>query len=200
MPRVAELFGLVLAGGDSRRMGVDKGALEYHGSPHARYLWDLIGTHVERCLVSVSAAQQHRPPYSGLPLIIDAGVRRGPATGLLAAHNAYPDHAWLVVAVDLARLDAASVARLVEGRQPQAAATAMRHTDGTIEPLFAIWEPSSLALLARRFERGDASPRRCLEVAGTAILSCAEPEALRSVDSSRERDALIAGTPESLDQ
>ena len=185
--RAPELIGLVLAGGDSRRMGRDKGELRYRGVAQARYLWELLGRHLERCLVSVNAGQQNLSTYKDLPTIVDPEPRRGPATGLLAAYAAEPRAAWLVAAVDLVHIDDALVRTLITQRRPSAAATAWRHADGTLEPLFAIWEPTALECLSGRVASGDSSPRRCLESTDVEILETARPEAFENVNLPGER-------------
>lgn len=172
-------------------MGSDKGTIAYHDKPHAAYLSELISPYCERVFVSVSARQAACAPYDGMAVIVDTGPRRGPATGLLVAHDAEPQAAWLVVAVDLALLDEATLATFVAERNPNAAATAFHHADGTLEPLCAIWEPTACAALAERVAAGDASPRRCLEALDVEILTCREPNALRSIDSPADRDAVL---------
>ena len=172
-------------------MGQDKGTLEYHGRPQALHLLDLLRMSCDRCYVSINADQMSEPFYSARPAIIDAMLHGGPASGLISAWRAHPEVGWLAVAVDLALLDRGTLAALVAGRRASAAATAFRHPDGTLEPLCAIWEPAACALLAERVERGDASPRRCLEAIDTHCVVCPNPEALRSIDSPAQQGALL---------
>ena len=175
------LYGLVLAGGESRRMGRDKGTLVLHGAPQAERQWQLLDSVCERAFVSVNAAQASREPYRQLPLVIDEGERQGPMTGLLSAASAHPDVAWLVLAVDMPFVDDVLLRELIAARDPSLEATAFRH-GGMIEPLCAIWEPSSLALLRRELDEGRASPRRFLEARSIAIAPLRAVEVLRSVN------------------
>ena len=179
----SELFGLVLAGGDSSRMGADKGVIDYHGVPQARYLHGVLTRVCGHAFVSINPGQQAMEPYASLPVVIDSLPRKGPASGVLAAARARPAIAWLVVAVDLAALTAATLSALARARRPGAAATAFRHSDGTLEPLCAIWEPAACAALAKRVAAGDFSPRRCLESADTEIVACPDAATLRSFDT-----------------
>jgi len=172
------------------RMGEDKGRIGYYGKPQAAHLHELVLQCCERAFVSVGARHADSDSFLSLPLIRDEQFGQGPASALLAAARHDPKAAWLVVAVDLVLLDAATIAALVAGRNAAAAATAFRHADGTIEPLCAIWEPAACAALGERVAAGDASPRRCLESLGVEILACPRPEALRSIDSPADRDAV----------
>jgi molybdopterin-guanine dinucleotide biosynthesis protein A len=172
-------------------MGEDKGAIEYHHRPQAQHLLELLSARCDRCFVSVNAAQASKPVYAQLPTIVDDTATGGPAAGLVSAWRAHPEVAWLVAAVDLPLLDAATLAALVRGRDSQAFATAFRRAEGPIEPLLAIWEPGSLAGLAARVEAGDASPRRCLEAVETKVLDCPNPEILLSVNLPADRDRIF---------
>jgi molybdopterin-guanine dinucleotide biosynthesis protein A len=99
----------------------------------------------------------------GLPRVNDCVSGEGPGVGILSAFKLQPDTAWLVIACDFPFADQKAVSHLVRSRDPTANATAYVHPDGTLEPLFAIWEPSALALLERRFREGRFSPREALE-------------------------------------
>jgi len=186
-----------LAGGVSRRMGSDKGGLDYHGVPQAVWLWRQLDEVCERAYVSVNAGQQFCAPYVDLPMITDEITPVGPATGLVSAWTAFPRAAWLVVAVDMPFLDLATLRGLITGRCPTGLATVFQHPDGTLEPLCAIWEAAARPALAERIRAGDASLRRCLEEGQVRTLKPPTRQALRSVNSPAEfRDArrLLAGS------
>ncbi|MGI9258582.1 MAG: NTP transferase domain-containing protein, partial [Gammaproteobacteria bacterium] len=95
----AELFGLVLAGGSSRRMGTDKGRLDYHGESQAVWAERLLSAVCESTFVSVNDEQSQKTPYRDLPTIVDTESVGGPARGLLSARARYPLAAWLVIGV-----------------------------------------------------------------------------------------------------
>jgi molybdopterin-guanine dinucleotide biosynthesis protein A len=182
----APVWGLVLAGGASRRMGGDKGGLSYHGITQAEWTWQQLDQICERAYISVNSVQQGQEPYASLPTITDEFEPVGPATGLLSAWSAFPQVAWLVVAVDMPFLDRRTLKSLVDGRCPTSVATAFQHSDGTLEPLCAIWEAAAQPILAARVQSGDASLRRCLEAEGCRILRPPVNDALISVNSPAE--------------
>jgi molybdopterin-guanine dinucleotide biosynthesis protein A len=188
----APLWGLVLAGGDSSRMGEDKGAIVYRARSQAEHLHALLSAVCERSFVSINAGQAGRAPYAALPAIVDSQRIEGPAAGLLSAWARYPEAAWFVAAVDLVALDTALLNVLAGARQPAAAATVFRHRDGVLEPLLAIWEPRARAGLEAHIGRGDLSPRRYLVSADTAVVDCPRPEALRGANDPAERDRILA--------
>jgi|SRR5690606_10269767 len=190
MRPVPQLIGLVLAGGASRRMGRDKGTLDYHGQAQVVHAWRVLTRVCGSAYVSTNARLAARAPYSELPLIPDLQEYRGPVSGLEAAWNRHPDAAWLALAVDMPLVDRALLEELVAARDPSAHATAFRHEDGVIEPLCTIWEPSARAPLLARVAAGDASLRRFLERHAAALIAPSTPEKLRSIDDPTEQVAL----------
>ncbi|HLF09607.1 MAG TPA: NTP transferase domain-containing protein, partial [Gammaproteobacteria bacterium] len=176
IPGPPALWGLVLAGGDSRRMGRDKGQLPYRGEPQARRALQLLNIVCARAFVSVRSDQAQLEPYALLPLIVDDGELRGPAAGLLAAWAQWPSAAWLTLATDLPLVGPALLGELIQQRAPEALATAFRHPDGTPEPLCTIWEPAARARLLGRARTGDHSLRRLLEDSAVELLDAREPD------------------------
>jgi molybdopterin-guanine dinucleotide biosynthesis protein A len=160
----APLSALLLSGGASRRMQADKALLDYAGRPQLLRAWDLLQrVGVEPAFVSINPDQQAEALRAGLPTLADRVQSVGPAAGIITAQQAFPAHAWLVLACDLPLLDAATLQTLIDARDPDRDATAFgsRH-DGLPEPLCAIWEPSSAALLRQRLDAGHYCPRKAL--------------------------------------
>jgi molybdopterin-guanine dinucleotide biosynthesis protein A len=187
--QAAPLHGLVLAGGQSVRMGRDKGGLPYRGEAQVRRAWRMLEEACGRAYVSVRAAQAALPAYSDLPLILDHdGESLGPVAGLMAAWAARPEAAWLVLATDLPFVDAELVTKLMRSRAPGRLATAFRHGDGVPEPLCAIWEPRARLELIERVSSGDRSLRRFLTTPAAALIDLENPRQLASVDSAAEYD------------
>jgi molybdopterin-guanine dinucleotide biosynthesis protein A len=119
-----ELYGLVLAGGHSRRMRRDKASLPYAGTPQLARALQLLEPLVGRCFVSVRADQLSDPQRAAHNTIADIKPDLGPISGIHAALHAYPDRAWLILACDLPFLDAATLQRLIARRAPARLATA----------------------------------------------------------------------------
>lgn len=181
------LHGLILAGGRSRRMGEDKGQIDYHGQPQVLWLARMLAEYCASVRVSIGPRQRELSCYATVSTIIDREPDLGPAGGLISACRADPGAAWLLVAVDLPLLDRATLGALTFGRSPAHLATAFRHRDGTFEPLCTIWEPAARDELERRLNQGDASLRRLLETSPVRVLEPPTREALRSVDAQADR-------------
>jgi molybdenum cofactor guanylyltransferase len=189
----APLYGLVLAGGRSARMGRDKAALAAEGRTQLEHAMALLAPHVERAFVSVRPDQRSDPLRAGFAQIVDRHENLGPIAGILAAQAQYPDQAWLVLACDLPRLDAATLAHLLRSRAPSREATAYRSSrDGLPEPLCAIYEPASHARLAAYVAAGRDCPRKFLMGADVELLDEPNPRALDNANTPEEYAAAMA--------
>lgn len=191
--RRAPLFGLVLAGGDSRRMGRDKGALEYRGRPLVVRAWQALDAVCASAYVSVRDAQTTMSPYAGLPLIVDRGDGRGPVIGLLAAWAEHPSAAWLLLAADMPLVDEHLLGTLIAARDPARPATVFAHPDGMLEPLCAIYEPAAHTGLAERVAAGRRSLLAFLDAGKPRTVGLAEPGKLINVNSVVELGRLRSG-------
>ena len=157
------LYGLVLAGGKSTRMGQDKHLLDYHGQPQAEYLYGILQAFCEQTFMSVRA-DQISGQNNGYREIVDQNIYRGPFNGLLSAHARYPEAAWLVLACDLPLIDEQTIAELIRTREPKTDGTAMAtRKTGLPEPLAARWEPSGLSGAVEYLKTAESScPRKYL--------------------------------------
>jgi molybdopterin-guanine dinucleotide biosynthesis protein A len=184
------LFGLVLAGGASTRMQRDKAALQYHGKPQLRWTYDLLAEVCERVYVSVRANQTQDPVRAAVPQIVDRLEEKGPIAGIIAAQEAHPEAAWLVVACDLPFLSRTTLDHLIAHRDPARCATAYRSThDSLPEPLCAIYEPSSAQPIRAYVAAGKDCPRKFLLNAAACLLNQPDPRALDNVNTIEEHRA-----------
>jgi molybdenum cofactor guanylyltransferase len=189
----APLYGLVLAGGRSTRMGKDKAALSYRGRTELERAMALLAPHVARAFVSVRADQRADPLRAGYEQIADTRENLGPIAGLLAAQERYPQKAWLVLACDLPLLEPATVAHLLSKRDPRRDATAYRSShDGLPEPLCAVYEPASYPKLIAYVEHGRDCPRKFLIGADTLLIEQPEPRSLDNANTPEEYESAMA--------
>jgi molybdopterin-guanine dinucleotide biosynthesis protein A len=189
----APVYGLLLAGGRSKRMGRDKAALQYHGRAQLERAHDLLQMLVARSFVSVRPDQAGDPLRARFAQIVDEGGLDGPAAGIRAAQKAHPDAAWLVLACDLPWLDAATLQQLIARRDPAKLATAFRSRhDGLPEPLCAIYEPRSGAALQEFLAAGGHCPRKFLINSDTLLLDQPDTKALDNVNTPQELATALA--------
>ena len=183
---VPALYGLVLAGGKSQRMGTDKGAIDYHGKAQREYAADLLRSYCEETFISCRR-EQLDTLESHYPLLPDTFEGLGPFGAIVSAFREYPDQAWLVVACDLPLLDRESLGKLVESRHRSKIATAFNSPVNAFpEPLIAIWEPRSYPILLSFLAQGYSCPRKVLINSDIALIDAPRPEALMNVNRPEE--------------
>jgi molybdopterin-guanine dinucleotide biosynthesis protein A len=193
----APLYGLVLAGGCSRRMGQDKAALRAGDRTQLEQAMALLAPHVARAFVSVRRDQRSDPLRARFEQIEDTRENLGPIAGILAAQERHPDCAWLVLACDLPLLDAETLEFLVRARAPERLATAFRSShDRLPEPLCAVYEPASRGALTAYVARGQNCPRGFLTGADVRLLDEPNPRALDNANTPEEYASAVGTTGE----
>lgn len=177
----SELRGLVLMGGESRRMGTDKAGLVYHESPQWQHVAAQLALHCPSVYWSCNEGQKLKWNL-GENAIVDELPGTGPIGGLATAFRSAAC-AWLVVACDYPFLDVSTLSLLVASRNPAFDVTAIGNPeDGGPEPFLAIWEPSSQAALLEGVARGEDSPRRVLNTLSVKIVGGVLPPVLENVN------------------
>jgi molybdopterin-guanine dinucleotide biosynthesis protein A len=185
-PTAAPLYGLVLAGGASRRMGQDKASLALHGRPQLEWARELLARHCNEVFISIRAGQHDDPVRRGQPVIVDTHDGAGPIAGIAAAQAAHPGHAWLVLACDLPFVDDACIETLVSHRDGRPVVAFASTHDGLPEPLCAIYEPSSSVGVLAAIAAGRNCPRKFIIGTGVALLGQPHPAALDNVNTPDE--------------
>lgn len=183
----APVYGLVLAGGASRRMRTDKAALRYQDTPQLQRACELLQTCCEKVFVSTRIDQPHDSLRARWPLIVDRHPNLGPLAGIAAAQATHPEVAWLVIACDLPLLNFKALRFLLDQRDTTCPASAYRNPhDQQPEPLCAIWEPASVALVRTAIAKGEFSPRALLQSWSIKMIDTPEPEVLNNVNTPDE--------------
>jgi molybdenum cofactor guanylyltransferase len=181
------LFGLVLAGGASTRMGRDKAALAYHGRSQLEWTYELLSSVCAATFVSVRPDQRDEPARAAFAQVVDLQPGIGPIAGIAAALQRHPKAAWLVAACDLPFITQAVLTKLIEQRDVSAIATAYRSAhDGLPEPLCAIWEPGAREPVLAYVASGKQCPRKFLINAQTKLIDLPEARALDNINTSDE--------------
>lgn len=187
---VPPLFGLVLAGGKSQRMGEDKGLINYHGQIQREYMADLLGGLCDTTFISCRPEQADE--IESHPTLPDTIAGLGPFGAILSAFLAFPNHAWMVVACDLPLLDQKTLAQLKATRNPSKIATAFNSPVNEFpEPLISIWEPKAYPILLQFLAQGYSCPRKVLINSDVQLLDAVNPNALSNVNNPEEKEEVF---------
>ena len=140
-PAFAGLLGVVLCGGESRRMGRDKGLLQTDGQPWVLRMGDKLAHHQLPVVYSINR-KQVSAYATWLPsgrVIVDSDRGAGPLKGLLSVHRCYQNAQLLPVACDMQDLDGTTIARLIDAWRAGSAGNYAFEVDGFLQPFCAIY-------------------------------------------------------------
>ena len=137
--RVPGISGVVLAGGQGRRMGtVDKGLVLLRGEPMVRHVIDRLAPQVDEILIN---ANQHADQYArfGHRVVADTiGGFAGPLAGLHVGLSSASQPLVVTVPCDSPFLPEDLVARLHAGLVAESADLAVARTFDQPHPVFAL--------------------------------------------------------------
>jgi molybdopterin-guanine dinucleotide biosynthesis protein A len=179
------LYGLILCGGQSSRMGEDKSLLDYHGKPQRYFMYDMLEPFCEKVFISCNHEQAKEiPPL--YKLIRDKKIFAdiGPMAALLSAFEKFPSVSFLVIGCDYPFLTVKNIRDLIHERTEKADAVCYRHPETDFhEPLICIYENNSREKLLTRFKEKKYSLQQFLKEANTCNVIPSSVNFLTSVNT-----------------
>ncbi len=153
------VWGCVLIGGRSSRMGRPKHLLEVDGLTWLELIAGRLRERTEQVVISGGG---HIPmSLRDYPVVPDIAGMEGPLAGILAVFRRYPGVSWLVAACDMPGLTASALEWLLEQRGPGVRAVLPDlHGNGLVEPLLAYYDQSCRELLEETVAEGSPRPGR----------------------------------------
>jgi molybdenum cofactor guanylyltransferase len=148
------LTALLLAGGRSRRMGVDKATIAIAGKPlWQRQLALLSAMRPNAVWISARNSPEWRPP--GIEVVTDTPPSHGPLSGVAAGLHRLQTSHLLVLAIDLPQMTTEHLLKLWSLARPGSGVIPL-HSD-YLEPLCAIYPAEALAAAEETLNSGNAS-------------------------------------------
>ena len=148
-----DLLGVVLCGGESKRMGSDKGLLSIVDSIWAKYIGDKLKVFNIPVLFSVNEKQvQDYGAYMDDDLlVVDSVEVNGPLKGLLSTHKKYPLKNLLLLACDMIDLDEFTIDTIVRTYQHESKYDFYVYQDSEFaQPFCGIYTAKALQEVLRR--------------------------------------------------
>lgn len=142
--------GVVLCGGESKRMGTDKGLLPLAAGNWAGSAFHkLEQLNLPVCLsVNPGQLSAYGQFFSPEQLITDETTASGPLKGLLSAHLKYPDDDLILLACDMTDMDTATLKALLDNKTAFPGFDYyLYEREDFMEPLCAIYTSGSLKML-----------------------------------------------------
>ncbi|HXU92118.1 MAG TPA: molybdenum cofactor guanylyltransferase [Gallionella sp.] len=188
---IEDCTAIILAGGESLRMGRDKAELPLSGKPLLQTVVDTVQPLFAHTLVSV------REPRAGiaLPQVRDAQAGAGPLAGLVSALERIATPWAFVVACDMPFIAPAVIERLAALRGTHQAVVPL--AEGHAQPLLAFYATSGLPLLRDRLAGGDRSLIGALKMLDVCYVEAdklrpSDPQLRSFIDLDTPQDAALA--------
>ncbi len=146
------MIGLILCGGQSERMGTDKGLIKSAEKTWAQTAADKMALLNIPVIFSINKKQQdlYAKIFSQNELIVDNDMLdlKGPLLGVLSCHLAFPGEDLFVLACDMLYMKTDLLVKLLEKYQQQIADAYIFSNDVKAEPLCGIYTDRSLSYVS----------------------------------------------------
>jgi molybdopterin-guanine dinucleotide biosynthesis protein A len=143
------MIGLILCGGQSSRMGTDKGLLATAATTWAQAAAGKLAALKLPCYLSVNNAQYARyaTHFDSSTLIRDNNTItvHGPLQGVLSVHIEFPKEDLFILACDMPLMEISVLQQLFDSSKKHAADAYVFTNDGNFEPLCGIYTAAGLA-------------------------------------------------------
>ena len=179
------LSGLVVCGGESSRMGVDKSLIDYHGKAQRYYLYEMLESLCDQVYISCNEHQSSSiPEYYQVIQDHDNYKNTGPMAALLSAFDKYPDGSLLVVGCDYPLIKKDDLTRLIEASKSDIKALSYYNPENQIrEPLLAIYKSECAPFLMSQYQSGNYSLNDFLKSVDALIIKPDSIQILKSIDT-----------------
>lgn len=168
------IAGIILAGGQSRRMGgIDKAWVDLAGRPMAAHVIGALRGSVPRLMISANGPV---PQNFGLPVLADlVGGYQGPLAGILAGMRWCQSHAaevnWLVSApTDAPFLPHDFATRLVEAADDAQDVVVVARSRGQAHHVLALWPLCKADVIEEALRQGQSKVQLMQDAIGVRVV------------------------------
>jgi molybdopterin-guanine dinucleotide biosynthesis protein A len=176
------IYGLVVCGGESSRMGMDKSLLVYYDKPQRYHLYDMLQPLCDKVFISCNK-KQASTISEGYEKIVDLDKYEniGPMAALLSAFELEPDACFLVVGCDYPFIRKEDLQKLVHEKGDSDLALSYVNPETFItEPLLGIYCNASYPHILEHFLKKEFSLKNLLNDLHVKKI---EPSSLQSITS-----------------
>lgn len=151
------ISGIILAGGESTRMGSDKAQIIFQGKKLIEYPIELLVPFCNEILISANSTDYNG---SGFQVVKDEYPKCGPMGGIYSALKRSSNEWSLVVSCDTPFISSCVISRLNENKQNFQCVVPVNK--GKVEPLVALYNKLCLPSLLQNLQSGNYKMIRLL--------------------------------------
>jgi molybdenum cofactor guanylyltransferase len=158
---------VILAGGQSRRMGMDKSFLPVKGSPLIEHIALQLCPLFPEVIIAADTPDRFR--FLDLPIVCDAQPGQGPMGGMLAALSQSHSPWVLCIPCDTPFIPLNALASLAQHACASVQAVVPKNGDH-LEPLFALYRRDTIPIMEELLQAGRRSVLRLIDRIETRIV------------------------------
>jgi molybdopterin-guanine dinucleotide biosynthesis protein A len=188
------VYGLVVCGGKSTRMGTDKSMLNYHGQSQRYHLYEMLNELCNHVFISCNKEQAASIPDKYAAIVDDEQYGNiGPMVALLTAFDKYPYANFLVVGCDYPHLQIEELDRLIKVSLQFNRSTSLYNIESKlIEPLISVYQHNIKYQLEQNFKQSKHSLRMLLEDVDAHVIEPLNYMSIISIDNLQQYNEAIA--------
>ncbi len=164
----SDITGILLAGGQSSRMGTNKALVRLHGKPLIEYGLEVLREVTPEVILSTGRNPFH---YGNLPVVQDVHPGCGPAGGIFSALQYSKTSLNLVLGCDMPFIPACLLRLLIEeARRHPADITLPADGDGNVQPLCGLYRRELLPFLEESILLGKLKLKRIVTEVNARVI------------------------------
>ncbi|MFT3912045.1 MAG: molybdenum cofactor guanylyltransferase [Ferruginibacter sp.] len=186
--KVHGLYGLIVCGGKSSRMGTDKSMLVYYDIPHCHHLYEMLEPFCEKVFISCNHEQEKNIDKRYATITdLPAFNNTGPMASLLSAFTEFKNKDFLVIGCDYPFLNSIDIGNFLSSFKSTDLAAAFYNSPAALyEPLLAYYNKTSSALLFEMYNNKEYSLQHFLKKNNAIKFFPSNIESIKSIDTKEE--------------
>jgi molybdopterin-guanine dinucleotide biosynthesis protein A len=183
------LGAVVLAGGDSRRMGENKAFLSVQGKTLIQHILDQIDRLFDEILISASRRDEF--DHLGYQVVLDESPGEGPMAAIKGALSAAQFEKNFVIACDIPDINLAFLDNLIESAASYEIVVPVS-PQNKYEPLFAVYSRSTISPMQGLLEKGERSLLPLFKLCLTQFISLGPNNWFKNLNTREDYEAYIS--------
>lgn len=189
MHNIREITGIILAGGESKRMGKDKSKILYNEKPLIEYPVDLF---LKFCKEIIISSDNDKYSEYDFLKVADEAERNGPLSGIYSCLKASKNFFNLVTSCDMPFLTKELIEYIIDNSDDYD--LIMPFHNSHFEPLCAVYSKNLIPVIENLFSKKDYSPLSLIPLVNFKKLTLDE-----SMDFYNKKLFFNINTPEDIE-
>jgi molybdopterin-guanine dinucleotide biosynthesis protein A len=174
---------IIMAGGNSSRMGQDKSILPINGVAAVKHVLDQFKPYFDQILISTNNVVEHS--LEGAEVVLDEAPGKGPLMGIASGLRVSRNDINFVAACDIPEVNIELVRRLID-ESKDVDAVLPQSGPNHYEPLFAVYKKSTLAAIDESIKSGNYKIVDSLKKCKVRYVELSANERLRNLNTMKD--------------